>query len=74
VLVGASEKDMPSARFKAMPYDVYVPDLINLSDAVLGKIGYGFVSECLRMGTALIFVPRSNWPEESFLQVTALFT
>lgn len=62
---------MPSARFTAMPLDVYVPDLIPLADAVLGKLGYGFVSECITLGTPLIYVPRQNWPEEPYLEVRA---
>lgn len=60
---------MPSPRFRALGPDAYVPDLIHLADVVLGKLGYGFVSECLTMGTPLIYVPRQNWPEERFLEV-----
>ena len=60
---------MPSPRFRALCPDAYVPDLIRLADAVLGKLGYGFVSECLTMGTPLIYVPRHNWPEERYLEV-----
>lgn len=64
---------MPSQRFRPMPHDVYVPDLIHLADAVLGKLGYGFVSECLTLGTPLIYVPRQNWPEEGYLEVNFLY-
>jgi len=60
---------MPSTRFCALGPDAYVPDLIHLADVVLGKLGYGFVSECLTMGSPLIYVPRQNWPEERFLEV-----
>jgi L-arabinokinase len=41
-----------------------MPDYMNLADVVLGKIGYGTVTECLMHGTPLIYVPRSSWPEE----------
>ena len=58
---------MPSARFLSMPFESYVPDLINAADVVLGKVGYGFVSECLVHGTPLIFISRSCWPEEEYL-------
>lgn len=63
---------MPSARFRALPQDAYVPDYIHMAHAVLGKLGYGFVSECLTMGTALIYVPRQDWPEERYLEVCTL--
>eukprot|EP01037_Dinobryon_pediforme_P020864 gene20864-21583_t len=55
---------LPENRFIAMSFESYVPDLIAASDAVLGKIGYGFVSECIANSTPLIYVPRSDWPEE----------
>lgn len=34
---------------------------------VLGKLGYGTVSECLSHGTPLLYVPRTDWPEEEHL-------
>jgi UDP-N-acetylglucosamine:LPS N-acetylglucosamine transferase len=71
-LTGAEESDLPSERFRAMPQSSYVPDLIHAADAVLGKLGYGFVSECVTSGTALIYVPRVDWPEEPYLEVTIL--
>ena len=48
--------------------DYYIPDLINASDCVLGKIGYGFVSECVASRTPLIYISRSHWAEEGYLQ------
>lgn len=59
---------LPSSRFTALPNDSYVPDLIYASDVVLGKIGYGFVSECLSAGTPLVYVPRVYWAEEQYLE------
>ena len=44
-----------------------VTDVIRSCDAVLGKIGYGTVAECLCNGTALLYVPRPDWPEEAAL-------
>jgi hypothetical protein len=70
---GAKESDLPSARFRAMPQSSYVPDLIHAADAVLGKLGYGFVSECVTSGTALVYVPRVDWPEEPYLEVTIIY-
>lgn len=68
-MTGAKDADMPSSRFLSLDGSVYVPDYIHLADAVLGKLGYGFVSECLTEGTALIYVPRQHWPEEQYLEV-----
>lgn len=58
-----------SSRFIFCPGDSYVPDLVMVADALLGKIGYGTVSECLSSSpvTPLIYIPRDGWPEEPFL-------
>jgi L-arabinokinase len=69
LVLRADESQMPSSRFRVLPHDSYVPDYIFAADVVLGKIGYGFVSECLGGGTALIYVPRVHWPEEIFLEL-----
>lgn len=61
---------MPSERFLTMGPDSYVPDLVHAADVVLGKIGYGFVSECISTGTPLVYVPRQHWPEEQYLEVS----
>jgi len=61
---------MPSDRFFLMDTDCYVPDLVHAADVVLGKIGYGFVSECISAGTPLVYVPRLHWPEEQYLEVS----
>lgn len=58
---------LPEKRFIPMSFNTFVPDLIAASDVVLGKIGYGFVSECIANGTPLVYVPRSDWPEEPFV-------
>jgi hypothetical protein len=43
------------------------PDLVNSCDAVLGKCGYGTVTECVLNGTPLLYIPRPDWPEEQSL-------
>lgn len=35
---------------------------------MLGKLGYGTLSECLIHETSLVYVPRSSWPEENCLK------
>lgn len=68
LVLRADKNSMPSERFQVLPHDIYVPDVIYAADAVLGKIGYGFVSECLGGGAALIYIPRVHWPEEAYLE------
>lgn len=45
-------------NFISAPGDAFVPDIVAASDCVLGKIGYGTVSECLVGRCPLIFVRR----------------
>ncbi|CCG81550.1 protein of unknown function [Taphrina deformans PYCC 5710] len=54
-------------RFIKFPDDIYLPDLVGASDLVLGKIGYGTVSECVGMGKPLLFVARDMFAEEAYL-------
>lgn len=54
-------------RFIKFPSDVYLPDLVAASNMVLGKIGYGTVSECTGMGKPLLYVARDMFAEESYL-------
>lgn len=68
VLAATSTEEMPSDRFIPVSYDAYIPDYIAVADVVLGKLGYGTVSECLVHGVPLMFVPRTHWPEEEFLE------
>jgi len=42
-------------------------DLLASCDGVLGKCGYGTVTECVINGTPLLYIPRPDWPEESSL-------
>ena len=42
-------------------------DLVASCDAVLGKCGYGTVTECVANATPLMYIPRPDWPEEATL-------
>ena len=55
-------------NFLRLDRDVYLPDIIEAADVVLGKIGYGSVSECICHRTPLIYVPRKNFAEEKYLK------
>ena len=72
LLLGATKSMLDSAasdeleackNIICIPQDEYIPDLINAASCVIGKVGYGTVSECLYHGTPLIFIPRTYWPE-----------
>lgn len=43
--------------------EVYHPDLVHACDVVLGKLGYGLVSECLAARRPLVYVPRTGFAE-----------
>lgn len=42
-------------------------DLLASVDGVLGKCGYGTVTECVANGTLFAYIPRPDWPEEPCL-------
>jgi hypothetical protein len=42
-------------------------DLVRSCDAVIAKPGYGIVAEAACNGTALLSVPRTDWPEQDIL-------
>ena len=55
---------MPSEHFIPLSRNIFVPDILAASDVMLGKLGYGTVSECLSTKTPLVYVQRDGWPEE----------
>ena len=66
----ASDAAALPARFYAPPpgTDTYVPDLMAISDVVLGKLGYGTCAESLSSSTAFVYVPRPLFIEEHGLR------
>lgn len=68
LVCGASENlDVPS-NFIKLAKDTYTPDVIAASDCMLGKIGYGTVSEALAYKIPFVFVRRDYFNEEPFLR------
>jgi L-arabinokinase len=65
---GAPAEQQLASNFIRMDRDSYMPDLIAASDCMLGKIGYGTVSETLSCNTPLVFVRRDHFNEEPFLR------
>ncbi|KAI8919585.1 hypothetical protein BC831DRAFT_481294 [Entophlyctis helioformis] len=59
----------PADRFRIIDHHtVYMPDIINASDVVLGKLGYGTCSEVVAHHVPLLFVSRPNFVEEDGLR------
>ncbi|KAG8375307.1 hypothetical protein BUALT_Bualt10G0086700 [Buddleja alternifolia] len=68
LVCGASDNmDLPP-NFIKLAKDTYTPDVIAASDCMLGKIGYGTVSEALAYKIPFVFVRRDYFNEEPFLR------
>ncbi|KAK7260752.1 hypothetical protein RIF29_27049 [Crotalaria pallida] len=68
LVCGASENQDLPPNFKKLAKDAYTPDVIAASDCMLGKIGYGTVSEALAYKCPFVFVRRDYFNEEPFLR------
>ncbi|KAL7165814.1 hypothetical protein ACSBR2_036644 [Camellia fascicularis] len=68
LVCGASDDMELPPNFIKLARDVYTPDVIAASDCMLGKIGYGTVSEALAYKLPFIFVRRDYFNEEPFLR------
>ncbi|KAK8597376.1 hypothetical protein V6N13_094791 [Hibiscus sabdariffa] len=68
LVCGASDTQELPPNFVKLPKDAYTPDLIAASDCMLGKIGYGTVSEALAYKLPFVFVRRDYFNEEPFLR------
>ncbi|WCJ30540.1 arabinose kinase [Euphorbia peplus] len=68
LVCGASDKHELPKNFIKLAKDAYTPDLIAASDCMLGKIGYGTVSEALAYKLPFVFVRRDYFNEEPFLR------
>lgn len=68
LVCGASDTQELPPNFIKLAKDAYTPDLIAASDCMLGKIGYGTVSESLAFKLPFVFVRRDYFNEEPFLR------
>ncbi|KAG1726696.1 uncharacterized protein EDB91DRAFT_56760 [Suillus paluster] len=64
---GADEQ--PPDRFFVAPKYVYMPDLTAVADVLLGKLGYGTVSECVDSCTPFVYISRPLFVEEHGLKL-----
>ncbi|KAF5456554.1 hypothetical protein F2P56_026024 [Juglans regia] len=67
LVCGSDTQDLPP-NFVKLAKDAYTPDLMAASDCMLGKIGYGTVSEALAYKLPFVFVRRDYFNEEPFLR------
>lgn len=68
LVCGASDTQELPLNFIKLAKDAYTPDLMAASDCMLGKIGYGTVSEALAYKLPFVFVRRDYFNEEPFLR------
>ena len=54
-------------NFIKPPADAYTPDLIDAADVMLGKVGYGTVSEAVAHDKPFVFIRRDYFNEQPFL-------
>ncbi|KAH7925849.1 hypothetical protein BV22DRAFT_1128707 [Leucogyrophana mollusca] len=63
-----ADNSLPEGFYVAPKY-VYMPDLTAVADVLLGKLGYGTVSECVDSCTPFIYVSRPLFVEEHGLKL-----
>ncbi|XP_058068458.1 L-arabinokinase-like [Magnolia sinica] len=68
LVCAASDNQELPPNFIKLAKDVYTPDVIAACDCMLGKIGYGTVSEALAYKLPFVFVRRDYFNEEPFLR------
>ncbi|XP_042452816.1 L-arabinokinase-like, partial [Zingiber officinale] len=68
LVCGASDNQELPPNYVKLAKDVYTPDFIAASDCMLGKVGYGTVSESLAYKVPFVFVRRDYFNEEPFLR------
>lgn len=70
VLPGAGEKEEFSGNCRFLPHHsrFHHPDVVNASDAVIGKLGYSTVAEIFMAGVPYGFIPRVGFRESEVLE------
>jgi UDP-N-acetylglucosamine:LPS N-acetylglucosamine transferase len=69
VIAGSTGKRISSGNVRILPRcsGVYHPDLVNASDAVIGKVGYSTLAEVFFAGVPFGYVARPDFPESDIL-------
>ncbi len=65
VLPGSTDRLTRDENLILLPHhnDFYHPDLVQASDAVIGKLGYSTVAEVYQAGLPFAYLPRPTFPE-----------
>lgn len=62
---GAPQGNMPeNARAIVLDDRVAFPDILNVCDVIVSKMGYGTLADCISTGTPILFPPRSDFRED----------
>ena len=56
-------EDRHAIRMLSSEWQVEFPEIVQASDVVISKLGYGIVSECIAGHTPLLYVPRDEFAE-----------
>ncbi len=65
---GSVEKTLPAnTRSVVLDERMAFPDVLNVCDAVVSKLGYGTLADCISTQTPLLFPPRSNFREDEIM-------
>ena len=70
VVPGAGERLQVEGNLIRLPHHsaFYHPDLVNASDAVIGKLGYSTLAEVYRAGVPFGYIPRRGFRESPVLE------
>ncbi len=70
---GSQQENMPdNTRSVVLDDQMHFPDVLNVCDAVVSKLGYGTLADCISTHTPILFPPRSNFREDEILVPAAL--
>lgn len=69
IIPGGSERVMQRANLVLLPHhsEFYHPDLVNVADGVIGKLGYSTLAEVYHAGLPFGYIPRPGFRESEVL-------
>jgi hypothetical protein len=76
VVPGAGREEIHRGNLVLLPHHTsyYHPDLVDASDAVIGKAGYSTVAEAFNAGASFGFIPRPRFRESAIMSAFILDT
>lgn len=68
IFLGEEGLGRAAANVRQIPFgSLHYPDMVRAADVVVTKPGYGIVSECIALGTAVLYTGRGNFREQAIL-------